>query len=177
MVGPMAQNSGFKRFNKESREMNRNYCYRVTVTWTGNTGVGTSDYRGYERKYEISAGGEKPVIHGSSDPVFRGDRTRWNPEELLVASLSACHKLWFLHLCAEAGVQVVAYVDQAEGSMQERPDGSGYFDRVVLRPEVTISRAADLEKAERLHEMAHRKCFIANSVNFPVEHEPKILVL
>ncbi|HWE00497.1 MAG TPA: OsmC family protein [Bryobacteraceae bacterium] len=170
----MAQNSGF---NKEKLEMNRNHCYPVTVTWTGNTGHGTSDYRGYERKYEISSGAEKPIIPGSSDPVFRGDRTRWSPEELLVASLSACHKLWYLHLCAEAGVQVVAYVDQAEGSMQEGPDGSGYFDRVVLRPEVTINRAADLETAERLHEMAHRKCFIANSVNFPVEHEPKTRVL
>jgi organic hydroperoxide reductase OsmC/OhrA len=173
MVGPMAQNFGF---NDESLEMNRNRCYRVTVKWTGNTGVGTSDYRAYARTYEISAGGEKPLIPGSSDPGFRGDPARWSPEELLVASLSACHKLWYLHLCADSGVQVVAYVDQAEGSMREREDGSGYFERVVLRPEVTINRAEDLETAERLHEMAHRKCFIASSVNFPVEHEPKTLV-
>jgi organic hydroperoxide reductase OsmC/OhrA len=162
---------------EESLKMDRNHCYRVTVAWTGNTGSGTSDYRGYERKYEVSAGDEKPVLYGSSDPVFRGDQTRWNPEELLVASLSACHKLSYLHLCADAGVQVVAYVDHAEGSMQERPDGSGYFERVLLRPEVTITRAGDLEAAERLHEMAHRKCFIANSVNFPVQHEPKTRVL
>jgi organic hydroperoxide reductase OsmC/OhrA len=174
MVGPMAQNS---RSYEERLKMNRNHCYRVTVTWTGNAGNGTSDYRAYERTYEVSAAGEKQVIYGSSDPGFRGDDTRWNPEELLVASLSACHKLWYLHLCADAGIQVVAYVDQAEGWMQERPDGSGYFERVVLRPEVTITRAGDLEAAERLHEMAHRKCFIANSVNFPVEHEPKTRVL
>lgn len=150
--------------------------YSVTVEWTGNTGPGTSAYKAYERRHEIYAAGEKPPIPGSSDPNFRGDVTRWNPEELLVASLSACHKLWYLHLCAEAGVVVVAYIDHAEGEMEEAADGGGRFRRVVLRPEVTIAAGSDVERARALHAKAHAKCFIANSMNFPVEHQPQIRV-
>jgi organic hydroperoxide reductase OsmC/OhrA len=122
--------------------------------------------------HEISAEG-KPAIGASSDPVFRGDRTRWNPEELLVAALSSCHQLSYLHLCADVGIVVVEYVDHAEGWMEETPDGSGQFTRVVLRPKVTIS-AGDAAKAKELHHEAHAKCFIARSVNFPVENEPEI---
>ena len=154
--------------------MGREHRYSVTVTWTGNTGTGTSTYRSYERAHEISAEG-KPAIGASSDPVFRGDRTRWNPEELLVAALSSCHQLSYLHLCADVGIVVVEYVDHAEGWMVETPDGSGQFTRVVLRPKVTIS-AGDAAKAKELHHEAHAKCFIARSVNFPVENEPEIAV-
>ena len=152
--------------------MGREHRYSVTVTWTGNTGTGTSGYRSYERRHEIAAEG-KPAIGASSDPVFRGDRTRWNPEELLVAALSSCHQLSYLHLCADAGIVVVEYVDHAEGVMVETPDGSAQFARVVLRPKVTIS-AGDAAKAKELHHEAHAKCFIARSVNFPVENEPEI---
>ena len=154
--------------------MGREHRYSVTVTWTGNTGTGTSTYRSYERAHEISAEG-KPAIGASSDPVFRGDRTRWNPEELLVAALSSCHQLWYLHLCADAGIVVVEYVDHAEGVMEETPDGAGQFARVMLRPTVTIS-AGDAARAKELHHEAHAKCFIARSVNFPVECEPEIAV-
>jgi organic hydroperoxide reductase OsmC/OhrA len=150
--------------------------YAVTVEWTGNTGTGTATYRGYERRHEISAGKQKPPIPGSSDPAFRGDASRWNPEELLVASLSACHKLWYLHLCAVGGVVVVAYVDHAEGEMEESADGGGRFVKVTLRPEVTVAPGSDLAKARELHAAAHAKCYIANSMNFPVEHEPTIRV-
>ncbi|HKS65782.1 MAG TPA: OsmC family protein [Candidatus Acidoferrales bacterium] len=150
--------------------------YKVTVEWTGNSGTGTSAYKAYERNHVISAGAAKPPIPGSSDPLFRGDPARWNPEELLVASLSACHKLWYLHLCALAGVVVTSYVDHAEGEMEEGPDGGGRFLRVVLRPHVTITPASDMAKARELHREAHAKCFIANSMNFPVEHEPEIRV-
>lgn len=154
--------------------MPKTHRYAVTVTWTGNTGTGTSDYRSYERRHEISAGDRKPVIPGSSDPAFRGDPARWNPEELMVASVSACHKLWYLHLCAVAGIVVVNYVDRAEGFMREDADGSGRFERVILHPEVTVAPGSDLSKARELHQLAHAKCFIANSVNFPVEHEPEV---
>src|SRR5215469_2184847 len=147
----------------------KSHRYSVTVEWTGNKGTGTSTYGGYERSHEIYASGEKPPIPGSSDPAFRGDGTRWNPEELLVASLSACHKLWYLHLCAAAKVVVVAYVDHAEGEMEETPDGGGKFRLVVLRPDVTIAAGCDMEKARELHAAAHAKCIIANSMNFPVE--------
>ncbi len=151
----------------------REHRYSVTVEWTGNLGSGTAGYRTYSRDHEIGAK-DKPIICGSSDPAFRGDPSRWNPEELLVAALSACHKLWYLHLAAEAGVIVTAYTDNAEGVMDERPDGSGRFTRVALRP--TVTAGSDLQRAEALHPIAHQKCFIASSVNFPVVCEPKIMV-
>lgn len=154
--------------------MPKTHHYAVSVKWTGNTGTGTSGYRNYERRHEISAETPKPPIPGSSDPAFRGDPARWNPEELLVAALSACHKLWYLHLCADAGIVVTAYVDHAEGFMEETADGSGRFQRVILRPKVTLLPGSDLAKAQELHRTAHAKCFIANSVNFPVEHEPEV---
>lgn len=154
--------------------MAKKHHYNVTIKWTGNTGTGTSSYRSYERRYEISAGTEKPLIPGSSDPAFRGDASRWNPEELLVASLSACHKLWYLHLCSEAGIAVASYIDNAEGVMEETADGSGHFERVLLRPQVKVMPGSDIAKARALHQTAHAKCFVANSVNFPVQLEPEI---
>ena len=153
----------------------KEHHYSTVVEWTGNTGSGTSSYRAYSRQHEISAPGRaKPQIPGSADPGFRGDAARWNPEELLVASLSACHKLWYLHLCADAGLVITSYVDRAEGVMVEEADGGGYFRRVTLRPVVTFAPGSDLDRARELHHEAHRLCYIANSVNFPVEHEPEL---
>jgi organic hydroperoxide reductase OsmC/OhrA len=148
------------------------HTYRTTVTWTGNKGTGTSGYRDYGREHDIQTGA-KPVIPGSSDPAFRGDAARWNPEDLLVGSLSACHKLWYLHLCAEAGIVVTAYVDEAVGTMVEDATKGGYFTGVELRPVVTVAKG-DPALAHALHERAHAKCFIANSVNFPVTCHPRI---
>ena len=128
----------------------RDHRYPVSLNWSGNLGSGTSAYRDYSRSYEISAEG-KPVIHGSADPAFRGDRSRWNPEELLVASLSACHKLWYLHLAAEAGIIVTAYTDRAEGVMEVGRDGAGRFRSVVLHPTVTVATGSDVAQARALH--------------------------
>jgi organic hydroperoxide reductase OsmC/OhrA len=147
----------------------------VAVTWTGNTGTGTSGYRSYQRAHEISAEG-KPAIAGSADATFRGDSERWNPEELLVAALSACHQLAYLHLCADAGIVVTEYVDHADGTMVTAVDGAGQFERVTLHPKVTVAAGSDLEKAKELHHRAHELCFIARSVNFPVEHEAEIIL-
>lgn len=152
------------------------HTYKVTVQWTGSRGPGTRSYTSYDRSHLVRAGA-KPPIPGSSDPAFRGDAERWSPEELLVASLSACHKLWYLHLCASAGVTVLKYEDTATGSMIENPDGSGQFASVTLRPVVTVSADSDTGKAMELHREASRMCFIARSVNFPVEHEPKVNVV
>ena len=154
--------------------MNKTHHYAVTVQWTGNTGTGTSSYRSYGRQHEITGESGKPPIPGSSDPVFRGDSARWNPEELLIAALSACHQLAYLHLCAVAGIVVVNYLDLAEGVMKETEDGSGSFQRVTLHPEVTVAPGSDAAKAHQLHEAAHAVCFIAKSVNFPVLHEAQI---
>ncbi len=153
----------------------RQHHYNPTVTWTGNLGSGTSTYRAYARDHVVSVAG-RPDIPGSSDPAFRGDASRHNPEDLLVASLSACHMLWYLHLAAEASVVVTAYRDTPEGLMVEDADRGGWFERVALRPEVTIAPASDPTVARDLHEAAHRKCFIANSMNFPVTIEPITLV-
>jgi organic hydroperoxide reductase OsmC/OhrA len=151
----------------------KQHNYQLALTWTGNHGSGTSSYRDYARDHEIQAGSKAPIA-GSSDPQFRGDPRRWSPEELLVASLSACHQLWYLHLCADAGVVVVAYEDQPQGIMIENAGGDGQFVSVVLHPHVTISPESDASIAERLHHEAHAKCFIARSVNFPVTHQPTI---
>lgn len=141
------------------------------MRWTGNTGQGTREYRGYARSHEYSVDG-KPAIPGSSDPTFRGDATRYNPEELLVMSLSSCHMLWYLHLCAERSIEVVEYVDDAIGTMVEDADRGGYFTNVVLKPRVTLAPGSEVGAAEALHDRAHHLCFVANSVNFPVRCEP-----
>ena len=155
--------------------MAKQHIYNVTVEWTGNEGTGTAGYDAYSRHHIVSADG-KSSIGGSSDPSFRGDAARWNPEELLVASLSACHKLWYLHLCSDNGVVVLSYRDDAEGTMVEAKDMSGRFVDVCLRPRVVISSESPTEKALHLHSVAHKLCFIANSVNFPVRHEAEIAV-
>jgi organic hydroperoxide reductase OsmC/OhrA len=153
--------------------VSRTHGYDVSVTWTGNRGTGTSDYRAYGRDHDVTSGGLPPIA-ASSDPAFRGDPGRWNPELELTAALAQCHMLWYLHLCATAGVVVTAYADQAHGAMAETADGGGHFTEVVLRPRVTVASADMIETAARLHQAAHAKCFIAKSVNFPVRHEPTV---
>jgi organic hydroperoxide reductase OsmC/OhrA len=147
--------------------------YTVKVSWTGNLGSGTKSYRAYSRDHVIDSG-TKPTIFGSSDPAFLGDAGRWNPEDLLVASVSACHKLWYLHLCCDAGVTVLSYVDDAVGRMVEDAAKGGFFTEIVLRPLVTIDAKGSVETALALHHAAHEKCFIANSLNFPIRCEPQV---
>jgi organic hydroperoxide reductase OsmC/OhrA len=155
--------------------MPRTHSYGVWITWTGNRGTGTSEYRAYDRDHDVTADG-RPVIAASSEPLFRGDPARWNPELELVAALSQCHMLWYLHLCAAAGVIVTSYTDHAAGTMTEADDGGGRLTGVVLRPQVTVASPQMTETAASLHAEAHTKCFIANSVNFPVRHEPIITI-
>ena len=153
----------------------REHQYRVTTTWTGNLGTGTSDYRAYSRNHEIKILGKHSPLPASSDQSFRGDPARYTPEELLVASLSSCHMLWFLHLCADAGIVVTEYEDAAIGTMKEHPDGSGEFTSVVLRPRAVITDPTRQADATSLHHRAHELCFIARSVNFPVDCEPALV--
>jgi organic hydroperoxide reductase OsmC/OhrA len=150
--------------------------YQATTRWTGNRGTGTSAYNAYDRSHEIAVPG-KALIQSSSDPAFRGDKTKHNPEELLVMSLSSCHMLWYLHLCAEAGVVVTNYQDDATGEMEENTDGSGQFKAVTLKPRVTVKDAGMVEKATALHHKANQMCFIARSVNFEVKHVPETIAL
>jgi|ERR1022692_1741797 organic hydroperoxide reductase OsmC/OhrA len=154
--------------------MVKQHTYEVRVDWTGNDGEGTKTYKGYRRDHTIGCEG-KPQIQGSSDPAFRGDRSRYNPEELLVASLSSCHMLWYLHLCSANQVTVLDYHDAAFGVMEEHDDGAGEFVRVVLKPTVKISANSDRAKALALHNEAHHLCFLARSVRFPVDIAPEIM--
>ena len=155
--------------------MGRRHRYETTTVWRGDQGRGTADYRAYDRLYDTSSPG-RPTIEGSSDPVFRGDAQRWNPELLLIAALSECHLLSYLHRCAVGGVVVTGYSDTAIGVMVEDDDDGGCFEEVILRPVVTVASAGMVEKAAQLHEEASKRCFIASSVNFPVRHEPQIVV-
>jgi organic hydroperoxide reductase OsmC/OhrA len=148
----------------------RSHTYVGTITWTGNNGTGTSSQTDYQRAYDIEFSG-KPIIAGSSDPSFRGIPERHNPEDLLVASVSACHMLWYLSLSAKAGNIVTGYVDRAEGTMVEDRDGGGHFSGVVLRPVITLAAGSDQAVAESIHHEAHEKCFVSQSVNFPITVE------
>ena len=148
--------------------------YAPTIIWTGNLGEGTANYRAYSRDHEIKIDGKSNIL-ASSDPSFRGDPNRHNPEELFVASLSACHMLWFLHLCTTQKIVVSAYEDQAEGIMEESEDCSGKFTQVVLQPVVTIVGPYEQELVDRIHAEAHKKCFIANSCNFPILHKARVV--
>jgi organic hydroperoxide reductase OsmC/OhrA len=150
----------------------KHHSYHATVVWEAAGGAGTTSYKAYSRDHMLGAEG-KPDMLGSADAVFRGDPKRHNPEDLLVVSLSSCHLLSYLYVCAMNGVVVTHYRDEADGVMRTDADGSGHFERVTLRPHVTIS-SGDKEKARALHEQAHHLCFIANSVNFPVDVEPMI---
>lgn len=150
--------------------MSKTHLYRLHTKWTGNNGVGTVHYGSYDRSHVIWAD-NKPEILASSDPAFRGDKAMYNPEELLVGSLSACHMLWFLHLCAESGVVVLEYTDSPTGIMEEAQDG-GRFKEVTLKPAVIVKEQSSLDKLSDLHKKANELCFIANSVNFTVKHAP-----
>ncbi|MDP1725306.1 MAG: OsmC family protein [Bacteroidota bacterium] len=153
----------------------KEHHYKAKITWTGNIGEGTRSYQTYSRNHIISIT-HKPDILGSSDPVFLGDISRYNPEEMLVASLSACHMLWYLHLCSERHIVVVDYADHATGTMIESTDGGGRFKEVILNPIVMINNPKQIDLAISVHNDAHHKCFIANSCNFPVIIHPVCLV-
>jgi organic hydroperoxide reductase OsmC/OhrA len=153
----------------------KQHRYATRTEWTGSLGDGTTSYRAYSRDHVISAAG-RPELLGSSDPAFRGDASRRNPEDLLIGSLSSCHMLWYLHLCAQAKITVLAYHDDAVGTMMEDDGGGGRFTQAELRPVATIAAGGDAVLATALHEEAHRLCFIANSVNFPVAIEPTVII-
>lgn len=156
--------------------MEKNHQYALTVEWTGNKGEGTYSYTAYERSHIIKAENKVDILC-SSDPAFRGDKAKHNPEELFLASISSCHMLWFLHLCSSMDIVVTHYTDHAKGIMIEAADGGGHFKQVILYPKVTIKDQSQIEMANKLHEKAHKFCFIANSCNFPIHHQPTCISL
>lgn len=155
--------------------MDHRHHYAVSVEWTGDRGTGTSGYKAYGRDHVIRSAGKVHDLAGSADPSFFGDPERWNPEDLLLASLAQCHMLSYLYVASRDGIVVTGYTDDAVGTLEQTTDGGGHFTEVVLRPVVTIS-AGDPAVALAAHAEASRLCFIASSVNFPVRHEPQLRV-
>jgi organic hydroperoxide reductase OsmC/OhrA len=153
----------------------KKHIYTAHLEWTGNTGSGTSAYRAYERTWNLSSGG-KPTVECSNDPLLGGDNSKYNPEDLLLAALSSCHMLWYLHLCSEAGITVLSYEDRPEAIGEMERSGKGKFVSATLKPKISVASGCDPEKARALHGDVHRYCFIARSVNFQVHHEPEILI-
>jgi len=151
--------------------------YEIKVEWTGNDGNGTINYKSYNRNHEISSEGKYDKINGSSDPSFLGDKTKYNPEDLFISSISACHMLWYLHLCSVNEIVVAEYIDNATGIMIELENGSGKFTEVTLNPNVKITNPHLIDRANELHAEANKKCFIANSCNFKIEHKPNTVVV
>ena len=151
--------------------MGPEHGYAVEVEWTGDRGTGTDAYRSYDRTTVVRSAG-KPDVDGSADRAFHGDAARWNPEELLIAALSQCHLLSYLHVAVRHGVVVTGYTDDATGVLETDPDGGGRMTGVDLHPRVVLADEGQRELADGLHEEAHRLCFIANSVSVPVRHHP-----
>ncbi len=153
----------------------RTHHYLINLKWTGNQGTGTSAYTAYNRNHTVTAANKITELKLSSDPHFRGDASLYNPEELLVASIASCHMLWYLHLCADAKIIIVNYEDAPEGFMEVGGATPGKFTKVILHPRVTIKTGGNKQKAIDLHHEANAKCFISNSCNFPIEHQPEII--
>lgn len=153
--------------------MSSEHSYAARVVWRGNTGEGTARYNAYHREYRVEIAG-KPHLPGSADPAFRGDAALHNPEDLFLASISACHMLFYLSLCARRGVRVLAYQDQPHGTMRVDAGGGGQFDEITLHPSVVIAADADAALATQLHDTAHELCFIARSCRVPIHHHPSI---
>lgn len=156
--------------------MKKDHHYNVTISWTGNKGTGTSDYKSYERSHSILIDGKEELL-ASSDAPFRGDVSKHNPEDMLVSAISSCHMLWYLHLCADAAVIVLEYSDNASGTLTLPDNGNGHFSEITLNPKVVVQDASMIDKANELHKKAHEKCFIANSVNFPIYQNPTCIAI
>ena len=150
----------------------KSHEYKSRLVWDGNRGDGTSSYAAYGRDYRIVIDG-KQDLSGTANPAFRGDAAKHDPEDLFLAAIVSCHMLSYLALCARAGINVVAYEDDARGTLVLDAGGGGRFEEVTLRPVVTIA-GGDLEKARALHDKAHELCFIANSCSVPIRHEPTV---
>ncbi len=148
----------------------KEHDFTAQVVWTGNQGEGTKSYRSYTRNWSVTTPG-KPEIQCSNDPLLGGDPTLHNPEDMLIATVSACHMLWYLHLASSAKIVVTSYVDNPIGTGQSEPDGTGRFIKAVLKPVIEVARGTDLEKADQIHHQIHKHCFIARSVNFPITYE------
>lgn len=154
----------------------KKHDFQCKIDWCGNLGTGTSAYHEYSRDHLLNQDHKYSSIQCSSDPIFRGDKTKYNPEEFFIASVASCHMLWYLHLCADRGVVVIDYQDEVSAELILNEDGSGKINNIVLKPQIKITNAKDIELAQSLHHEAHRFCFIAASVNCNIEIRSNIFI-
>jgi organic hydroperoxide reductase OsmC/OhrA len=153
--------------------MAHEHRFQALITWTGAAKGPAESYRTYSREYKVEIEG-KPDLTASAAAPFYGDATLHNPEDLLLAAISGCHLLSYLAIAARQGVVVTSYTDEATATMAIK-DGKMRFVEATLRPRVTITPESDREKTMSMHHQANHECFIANSLNFPVHHEPEIV--
>lgn len=142
--------------------------YAATCTWSGSTAVG---YDNYDRTHAATAGPN--AVSLSSDPAFLGDPARLNPEQLLVLAASSCQLLSFLAVAARARLDVRSYRDEAAATMPE-DDVPIRLAEIVLRPHIVLAPGPSEDRVRHLVEVAHRECFIANSLSAPVRVEPTV---
>lgn len=154
--------------------MSKTQNYKLDLSWQGNHGAGTMTHTSYDRNFTTHEGSRPPVL-GSSHPAFRGNSERYCPEELLLASLSSCHMLWYLHMCAAHEVVVLEYHDHPVMEMEVKEFGNGDIRSATLSPVVRIASEDQREQAMAMHQRAHQSCFIAKAVNFEIILKPKIV--
>lgn len=146
------------------------HLFKAELKWTSNQNLEDVTKRFYSKSHQIKIEG-KPVLDISAAKAFKGDPELYNPEDLLLSSLVSCHMMSYLYVCAQNGIEVLGYSDNAEATLEVSPDGSGRFVEVRLFPKVKIVNSDQVELALELHKKANQLCFIANSCNFPVLHE------
>ena len=149
-----------------------NHLFKVALNWIKKEPQTDSSTRIYTKSHHISIEG-KPDLEVSAAKAFKGDPNLYNPEDLLLSSLTSCHMMSYLYCCMQYKIEVISYQDHSEATLQVNPDGSGKIVKVDLFPEIIISNSSQIELALSLHKKANELCFIANSCNFPVYHHPK----
>jgi organic hydroperoxide reductase OsmC/OhrA len=149
----------------------RVHRYTALCAWQGSTAAG---YEAYERTHEAKAPPAPATLQLSSDPAFRGDPALLNPEQLLVLAAASCQLLSFLAVAARARIDVIEYRDNAEGEMPE-DNPPMRITRITLRPRINIRGDVDEARIRHLVDVAHRECFIANSLKTEVVIEPKVM--
>ncbi|MGV0996986.1 OsmC family protein [Empedobacter falsenii] len=149
-----------------------NHLFKVALNWIKKESKMDSSTRIYTKSHHISIEG-KPDLEVSAAKAFKGDPNLYNPEDLLLSSLTSCHMMSYLYCCAQHKIEVISYQDHSEATLQVNPDGSGKIVKVDLFPDIIISDSSQIELALSLHKKANELCFIANSCNFPVYHHAK----
>ncbi len=140
--------------------------FKVQAKWSSKNALDVS-INGKTHQVFID---DKSPLTVSAAKAFKGDETKYNPEDLLLSALASCHMMSYFYVCAQNGIELIDYKDEAVGVLELKADGSGAFTSVVLNPVVTISKSEMIDKAVSLHKEAHSICFIAHPCNVLISH-------